>query len=72
MSPLTNNSCLIYLQLFVGGLVSYLPTVVCGSAHVLFTSSCLWEGSCLIYLQLFVGVFMRHEPSYKKLEVNKT
>jgi len=27
----------IYLQLFVGGLMSYLPPVVCRRAHVLFT-----------------------------------
>ena len=44
------SSVNLYLQLFVGGLMSYLPPVVCGRAHVLFTSSCLWEGSCLIYV----------------------
>ena len=70
-SCLQEGSCLIYvicvrlyLQLFVGGLVSYLrylcsslPPVVCRRAHVLFTlfvfvftSSCLQEGSCLIYV----------------------
>jgi hypothetical protein len=65
--------------------MSYLPPFVCRSAHVLFTSSCLYEGSCLIYLPLFVGVLMSYlpsfacrrahvlfEPSYKQLEVNKT
>ena len=48
----------LYLQLFVGGLLSYLRYV-----HFVFISSCLQEGSCLIYvmftgrlyLQLFVG-----------------
>jgi hypothetical protein len=54
----------LYLQLFVGGLMSYLrylcsslPPVVCRRADVLFmlfmfvfTSSCLYEGSCLIYV----------------------
>ena len=54
----------LYLQLFVGGIMSYLrylclslPPVVCRRAHILFTlfvfvftSSCLQEGSCLIYL----------------------
>ena len=70
-SCLQEGSCLIYvicvclyLQLFVGGLMSYLlylclslPLVVCRRAHVLFTlfvsvftSSCLQEGSCLIYV----------------------
>ena len=73
-SCLQEGSCLIYvicvclvclyLQLFVGGLMSYLrylclslPPVVCRRAHVLFTlfvfvftSSCLQEGSCLIYV----------------------
>ena len=70
-SSLQEGSCLIYvicvrlyLQLFVGGLVSYLrylrsslPPVVCRRARVLFTlfvfvftSSCLQEGSCLIYV----------------------
>ena len=34
-----------YLQLFVGGLLSYLRYV-----RVVFTSSCLQEGSCLIYV----------------------
>jgi hypothetical protein len=60
MSPPTNCVCLVclYLQLFVGGLISYLrymclfgsslPPVVCRRSHVLFT---------------------RHEPSYKQLEV---
>ena len=37
----------LYLQLFVGGLLSYLRYV-----HVVFTSSCLQEGSCLIYVML--------------------
>ena len=70
-SCLQEGSCLIYvicvclyLQLFVGGLMSYLrylclslPPVVCRRAHVLFTlfvfffiSSCLQEGTCLIYV----------------------
>jgi hypothetical protein len=54
----------LYLQLFVGGLMSYLcylcsslSPVVCMKAHVLFMlfvfvfiSSCLYEGSCLIYV----------------------
>ena len=47
----------LYLQLFIGGLMSYLRYV-----RFVFTSSCLQEGSCLIYvmfcylyLQLFVG-----------------
>ena len=35
----------LYLQLFVGGLLSYLRYV-----RVVFTSSCLQEGSCLIYV----------------------
>ena len=35
----------LYLQLFVGGLMSYLRYV-----RVVFTSSCLQEGSCLIYV----------------------
>ena len=35
----------LYLQLFVGGLLSYLRYV-----HFVFTSSCLQEGSCLIYI----------------------
>ena len=68
---LQKGSCLIYvicvclyLQLFVGGLISYLrylclslPPVVCRRAHVLFilfvfvfTSRCLQGGSCLIYV----------------------
>ena len=34
------GSCLIYLQLFLGGLMSYLPPVVSRRTHVLFTSSC--------------------------------
>ena len=34
-----------YLQLFVGGLMSYLCYV-----RVVFTSSCLQDGSCLIYV----------------------
>ena len=34
-----------YLQLFVGGLMSYLRSV-----HLVFTSSCLQDGSCLIYV----------------------
>ena len=38
-------SLCLYLQLFVGGLLSYLRYV-----HVVFTSSCLQEGSCLIYV----------------------
>ena len=36
----------LYLQLFVGGLVSYLRYVLS-----VFTSSCLQEGSCLIYVE---------------------
>ena len=35
----------LYLQLFVGGLISYLRYV-----RVVFTSSCLQDGSCLIYV----------------------
>ena len=35
----------LYLQLFVGGLLSYLRYV-----HFVFISSCLQEGSCLIYV----------------------
>ena len=35
----------LYLQLFVGGLLSYLRYV-----HLVFTSSCLQDGSCLIYV----------------------
>ena len=35
----------LYLQLFVGGLMSYLRYV-----HLVFTSSCLQDGSCLIYV----------------------
>ena len=42
--------------------MSYLPPVVCGRAHVLFTSSCLQECSCLIYLQLFVRGLMSYLP----------
>ena len=38
-------SCRLYLQLFVGGLLSYLRYV-----RVVFTSSCLQERSCLIYV----------------------
>jgi hypothetical protein len=34
------GSCLLYLQLLVGGLMSSLPPVVGRRAHVLFTSSC--------------------------------
>ena len=70
-SCLQEGSCLIYaicvclyLQLFVGGIMSYLcylclslPPVVCRRDHVLFmlfvlvfTSRCLQEGSCLIYV----------------------
>ena len=70
-SCLYEGSCFIYvicvclyLQLFVGGLMSYLrylysslPPVVCRRADVLFmlfmfvfTYSCLYEGSCLIYV----------------------
>jgi hypothetical protein len=70
-SCLYEGSCLIYvicvclyLQLFVGGLMSYLyylclslSPVVCRRSHVLFmlfmfvfTSSCLYEGSCLSYV----------------------
>jgi hypothetical protein len=48
----------LYLQLFVGGVMSYLRYV-----HFVFISSCLYEGSCLI------NVMLRHEPSYKQLEV---
>ena len=78
-SCLQEGSCLIYvicvrlyLQLFVGGLVSYLrylclslPPVVCRRAHVLFTlfvfvftSSCLQEGSCLIYI-IYVCLYLQ-------------
>ena len=39
-SCLLEGSCLIYLQLFLGGLMSYLPPVVSRRTHVLFTSSC--------------------------------
>ena len=42
---LTLCSLRLYLQLFVGGLMSYLRY-----AHFVFTSSCLQEGSCLIYV----------------------
>ena len=35
----------LYLQLFVGGLMSYIRYF-----HFVFTSSCLQEGSCLIYV----------------------
>ena len=35
----------LYLQLFVGGLMSYIRYVL-----FVFTSSCLQEGSCLIYV----------------------
>ena len=35
----------MYLQLLVGGLMSYLRYVL-----FVFTSSCLWEGSCLMYV----------------------
>ena len=35
----------LYLQLLVGGLMSYLRYV-----HLVFTSSCLQDGSCLIYV----------------------
>ena len=38
----------LYLQLFVGGLLSYLRYV-----RVVFTSSCLQEGSCLIYVMFW-------------------
>ena len=38
----------LYLQLFVGGLMSYLRYV-----RVVFTSSCLQEGSCLIYVMFW-------------------
>jgi hypothetical protein len=48
-----------------------LPVGVCRRAHVLFvlvvfvfTSRCLYEGSCLIW-----PTQIRHEPSYKHLEV---
>ena len=57
-SCLLEDSCCIYLQLFVGGLMLYLPPVVCWRAHVVFSSSCLLEGSCCIYLHLFVGGLM--------------
>jgi hypothetical protein len=58
--------------------MSYLPPVVCRMAHDLFTSSCLKAGSCLLDLQVFKRarrtyippvVLIRHEPSYKQLEV---
>jgi hypothetical protein len=42
--------------------MSYLPPVVGKRAHVLFTSSCWWEGSCLLYLQLLVGGLMSYLP----------
>ena len=55
------SGCL-YLQLFVGGILSYLrqvqsslPPVVCRSALVLFTLS-----SLRLYLQLFVGRLMSY------------
>jgi hypothetical protein len=35
----------LYLQLFVGVLLSYLRYV-----RFVFISSCLWDGSCLIYV----------------------
>jgi hypothetical protein len=38
--------------------MSYLPPVVGKRAHVLFTSSCWWEGSCLLYLLLLVEGLM--------------
>ena len=57
------NDVRFYLQLFVGGSMSYLPPVVCRRVHVLFTSSCLQEGSCLVYLQLFVGGLMSCLPA---------
>ena len=41
----TLYSLRLYLQLFVGGLLSYLRYV-----RVVFTSSCLQDGSCLIYV----------------------
>ena len=49
-SILQESSCLIYLQYFVGELMSYLPPVFCRRARVLFTSSILQESSCLIYV----------------------
>jgi hypothetical protein len=61
-TKLVEGSCLIYLQLFVGGIMFHLPPVVCRRVHVLFTSSCLWEGSCLIYLQLFVEGLISYLP----------
>ena len=42
--------------------MSYLPPVVSRRAHVLFTSSCFYEGSCFIYLQLFLGGLMPYLP----------
>ena len=78
-SCLYEGSCLIYvicvrlyLQLFVGGLMSYLcylcsslSPVVCMKAHVLFMlfvfvfiSSCLYEGSCLIYV-IYVRLYLQ-------------
>jgi hypothetical protein len=30
--------------------MSYLSPVVCRRAHVLFISSCMYEGPCLIYI----------------------
>ena len=55
-------SVCLYLQLFVGGRMSYLRYVL-----FVFTSSCLQEGSCLIYvmfcslyLQLFIGGLMSY------------
>ena len=41
----TLSSVRLYLQLFVGGLVSYLRYV-----RFVFTTSCLQKGSCLIYV----------------------
>jgi hypothetical protein len=41
----TLYSVRLYLQLFVGGSMSYLRYV-----RFVFTSSCLYEGSCLIYV----------------------
>jgi hypothetical protein len=61
-SCLLEDSCCIYLQLFVGGLMLYLPPVVCWRTLVVFTSSCLLEDSCCIYLQLFVGGLMLYLP----------
>ena len=55
-------SVCLYLQLFVGGLMSYIRYVL-----FIFTSSCLQEGSCLIYVMfcsLYLQLFVRGLMSY--------